>query len=76
MIGPSPGDNSGWLEGKGGGLDKETWRTVSEAGLRVNMQHGGQGKGNGFSGARLGYSYDVAAAQSHGPCLALNGRWL
>lgn len=40
------------------------------------MQHSGQGKRNGLAGARLGNSYDVAATQSHGPCLALNGRGL
>lgn len=40
------------------------------------MQHGGQGKRNSFTGARLGDSYDVAAGESHGPCLALNRRWL
>lgn len=44
--------------------------------LRVDVQHGGQGERNCFAGTRLGYSYDVAAAQSHGPCLALNGRRL
>jgi hypothetical protein len=44
--------------------------------LRVDVQHGRQGERDGFARARLGYSYDVAAAQSHGPCLALNGRRL
>ena len=40
------------------------------------MQHGRQGKRNSFTGACLGDSYDVAASESHGPCLALNRRWL
>ena len=44
--------------------------------LRVDVQHGGQGKGNRFARTRLGYSYDVTAAQRHGPCLALDGRRL
>lgn len=44
--------------------------------LRVDVQHGGEGKRNGFSGARLGDSYDITAGESHGPCLALNGCWL
>ena len=44
--------------------------------LRVDVQHGGQGKRNGFTRARLGDSYDVAAAEGHGPCLALDRRWL
>lgn len=58
------------------GSDDEDDRSVSggKEGLGVDVNHGGEGKGDGLSGSSGRDGDEVTSRESHGPRLHLNGR--